>query len=813
MNTVIETDRDLQVQGCGGRLVSVDGRTLPLESTALGAEAGGGIARAVLRQTFRNKETVPLEVVYTFPLPAEGAVAGYEVRIDGRRVIGRIERREAARRQFETALLEGRSAGLVDQERANLFTQRLGNVPPGAEVVVELRIDQKLRWLAEGSWEWRFPTVTAPRYLGAAGRVSDADDVSVEVADRDTGVRASLDLVLSDTMPAGGVPTSRSHAIAAERSGPGGSGVPGGTSVPGGTDGSGPVRVTLAAESGAALDRDIVVRWPVARPESGITLGRARPDAGAPHGGQAYGLVTIVPPEGPGTPLSRDLVLLIDTSGSMRGRPLDLAKVLVKRLIESLGPQDRLEMIAFSMEPRRWSRHPAEATPAVRARAAAWVDGLAAGGGTEMTRAVVEALQPLRKDAPRQVVLVTDGQVGFEAEVFRSIRDHLPEGSRLHAIGVGSQVNCALLGPAARAGGGVEVIVDLDDDPAAGAERIVAATRDPVLAAVVVEGDAVTGHAPRRLPDLHAGRPILASVRLRPEGGRLTVRARSSEGTWTRTIDVPTTAAGEGLPAVTTLYGREAVEDLELDRAAGAEASEIDAAVERLGLEFGLATRLTSWIAISEVTTVDPRQPAKVVRIPQELPYGLSAEGLGLRARGLAPTVAHMAMAMDQVSLADQLLPAGAPMERALGGPRPSRTLAQRLGWRFKTKRADDQRGRIDIEPPAPGEPFGPPAVSSHAVHEFIKARWVDGPEPGTRVLRFEVEGTALAWKPETKALILTWSRAQVEVEVVAALTTIAGSLEPGTRVTLGLRLGDIEPAEVLGVLIVSDGRTLLLNP
>src|SRR5262245_7693267 len=116
-------------QGCGGTLVSVEGKTLPLKAAAVAGEAEGGLARVILRQTFANPHAEPLTVTYLFPLPADGAVAGYEFRIGERRVTGQVDRREAARERYERALVEGRTAGLLDQERANLFTQSIGNVP------------------------------------------------------------------------------------------------------------------------------------------------------------------------------------------------------------------------------------------------------------------------------------------------------------------------------------------------------------------------------------------------------------------------------------------------------------------------------------------------------------------------------------------------------------------------------------------------------------------------------------------------------------------------------------------------------------
>ena len=113
--------------------------------------------RPKLRQHFRNEYRQPLELVYTFPLPADSAVSGYEIRAGERLMKGRIERRDDARAYYETARLDGRTAGLVDQERSNVFTQRLGNIPPLTDVTVELTIDQPLQWIAGtgGSGDFR----------------------------------------------------------------------------------------------------------------------------------------------------------------------------------------------------------------------------------------------------------------------------------------------------------------------------------------------------------------------------------------------------------------------------------------------------------------------------------------------------------------------------------------------------------------------------------------------------------------------------------------------------------------------------------
>src|SRR5438552_1523873 len=420
------------VTSSGGRLVAADGRTLPLRGVRLRAEAGGGLARVALEQRFVNPYAEPLRVTYLVPLPLEGALAGYAIRVGERRIVGEVDRITTARERFEEAIVEGRTAGLAEQDRPNLFTQEIGNIPPGAEVVAELAIDQRLMWLPEGAWEWRFPTVVAPRYLGAQGRVGDADRVTVDVAETGLPAEASVTLMVRDRVTEGQRPESSSHGVrvAPEEGG---------------------LAVTLgpAGDAGGkgtpALDRDLVVRWAAAGPGMGLSLLTGRPAAGGPHADAAYGLLTIVPPAPSFDPpaLTRDVIVLLDTSGAMDGAPIEHARRVVTALVETLADFDQLEMIEFSDQPRRWKREPQLATAHARQEALHWLGALRAGGGTEMQAGVVEALRPLRLTAQRQVVLVTDGLVGFESEIVATVARDLPAGSRLPSAAVVSAPNRA----------------------------------------------------------------------------------------------------------------------------------------------------------------------------------------------------------------------------------------------------------------------------------------------------------------------------------------------------------------------------------
>jgi hypothetical protein len=264
-----------------------------------------------------------------------------------------------------------------------------------------------------------------------------------------------------------------------------------------------------------------------------------------------------------------------------------------------------------------------------------------------MASGVAEALRPLRPEAQRQVVLVTDGEIGFESQIVGLVARDLPPGCRLHTVGVGPAVNRTLTGGAARAGRGAEIVVGLDEDALPTVARLVARLEAPLLTELEVSGPALLECAPARLPDVCAAAPVLVALRLRPEGGTLRIAGRLGGKPWEEQVGVPAVAAGAGSAAVPALYGREAVEDLEMRRAAG-ETGGIDQRIERVGLAFQIATRLTSWVAISEEATVDPRQPTRRERIPQALPEGLSAEGLGLH--GIARRAARWSAPQRMVS-------------------------------------------------------------------------------------------------------------------------------------------------------------------
>ena len=485
-------------------LVSVDGRAYPLKSASVNARAEGGIAATTLAQTYENPYAETLEVLYTLPLPADGAVIGYTVRMGTRVIRGEVRKRDEAKEEYRKALFEGRTAALLEQERADTFSQKLGSLPPGETVTVEIEVLQPLAFLPRtkddrACWEYRFPTIVGVRYEGSTGRVQDAGKLDVDRALAGTPVRLEASLQIADGTAEDIRPYASGQQITALEDGTG-------------------ARVTL--EKGMSLDRDLVIRWSAAKQEVGVRLVEGK---GLSCDSGRYLLATLTPPDAAGNTVSRDLTLLIDASGSMSGQPLEQAKTVAIEILRSLDPGDRFEILAFANEVRSLISGPVDANEKSVDRALKELRKLHASGSTEMTKALIKALQPLRPGSQRQVILLSDGYIGFEGEVIGEIWRRLVPGARVHVVGVSSAPNRTLTQGAAHAGRGVEVIIGLEDDAAKAAERLLQATVHPVLTDILIEGPGLVSSAPRKPRDVFAGQPALVFAEVKREGGHVRI--------------------------------------------------------------------------------------------------------------------------------------------------------------------------------------------------------------------------------------------------------------------------------------------------
>jgi Ca-activated chloride channel family protein len=712
-------------------------------------EAQGGLARLVLEQKFANTYAENLKVTYRMPLPADGAVSGYEFVIGERVVKGAVDKKQRARERFEQAIASGRTAALLEQERADIFTQQIGNIPPGEAVLARITIDQRLVWLPEGEWELRFPTVIGPRYIGSADTAADIRATHIKVTDKPLSASINIGIVIKDAISGGGKASSPTHSLSTSNG-------------------------VTELSAGSRLDRDIVLRWPVVAPSPGVSLATAAGQQGT------YGLLTIVPPSPTvkPTPVPRDLIVLLDTSGSMSGGPLEKAQQVVSMMLDSLNEADRFELIEFNMQPTRYNDEPLVATAKAKAAAIKWVRSRVADGGTEMRAGVIEAMQSLRVGAQRQIVIVTDGYVGGERQILEAINRRLPKSCRIHVLGVGSAVNRSLATALARAGRGVEVLVGIDEDAERGAKRLLDRTSMPLLTNVEITGSAVMRHAPERIPDVFEKAPLVAALAVRPEGGQVVVRGQLGTEDWEQTIEVPATKLGDGNGAILALYGRERVADVESNALFGS----VDGEVEEIGLVFQIATRMTSWVAIDETRKVSG--PTRDELVPQELPYGTSAGAFGLRSAA-SSAMRTQAGAMPALGQARRMLEstnaaAGAPFDQGearfdIGEEAPSDIFGEEESTGRASLGADmDDEYDAYAPPPAAAAPLPPPGSAAGPRSAPPPAQ----PAAPPRIVGMTRAGVVKAPEPE----MADKSVAKESEAAVRPLTTRASTTPPAQR-------------------------------
>jgi len=461
------------------------------------------------------------------------------------------------------------------------------------------------------------------RYHGAPGRVPDQGDLSPDRGvTGDIPARVELSLTIADA--GRDLVHSPSHAIEQ-------------------APGEGGMRIRF--RDGERLDRDVIVRWAAATAGMGVRVVEGK---GLSGDDGRYALITLVPPAAPEAAFHRDLTVLVDASGSMTGQPLELAKQVVGELLQSLEEGDRFELLAFSNDVRRltsgltdWSRTSLWAALDALAK-------LEADGGTEMLRAVEEALKPLRDDTQRQVVLVTDGEIGFEAEVVGKIVNH--GRTRLHAVGIGSAPNRTLTQQAAAAGRGLELLAGDARSASEAARRLIAGTARPVLTDITLGGGAVVGERLTRLRDVFAGQPLVFTAELDRQGGALELAGRP----WTERVEIPA-AGAEDAPAtvplpIGALHGRSVIAELEIGLASRGGSERLEKQIEALGMRHRIASRRTSLVAIAEEPAVDPRAPRRRERLAVEVPDGVSAEGSGLLAERYGQIVMARMPAMSMLS-------------------------------------------------------------------------------------------------------------------------------------------------------------------
>jgi Ca-activated chloride channel homolog len=613
----------------------------PLKHTAVRADITGFLGRVTVTQEFENRSSDRIEAVYTFPLPQHAAVDDMEMNVGGRIIRGLIKRREEARQIYEQARQRGQTAALLDQERPNIFTQSVTNIAPGAQVKITISYLETLRY-EEGWYEFVFPMVVGPRYIpgqasGQQGGGWSSDTDRVPDASRITppvtppGTRTGHDIDIEVKIDAG-FPIDQlesvGHEILSER--------------------RGLREVTTHLRDQATLpNKDFILRYNVAKD--------LIQDALFVHRGPRGGFFTLVvqPPERPRveevTP--KELVFVLDTSGSMSGFPIEKAKETMRLALAGLYPRDTFNLITFAGDTQILFPAPVAATAENLRQAYEFMAQRHGGGGTEMMKAIRAALEPSgEKGKVRIVCFMTDGYVGNDMEIVGEVRRY-PD-ARVFAFGIGNSVNRFLLDGMAREGRGEVEYVSLNEDGSAAARRFHERVRQPLLTDIQLDFGwlPVKDVHPGRLPDLFAAKPLVVTGRFTGSArGALRLTGRQGSRQFSRTIDVTFPEAEPRNESLASLWARGRVEDLSAQDWGGLQSGSPRAALKEeitnLGLEFRIMTPFTSFVAVEERVVTEGGNLRRV-QVPVEMPEGVSYEGVfGSSSRDAAKMMSPMAAA------------------------------------------------------------------------------------------------------------------------------------------------------------------------
>ncbi|WP_338304308.1 MULTISPECIES: marine proteobacterial sortase target protein [unclassified Erythrobacter] len=604
----VNSDGGLVLRSIGGVAKDVPAMRL---GTDIVADVDGQTARVTVTQAFRNTSDQWMEATYLYPLPDNGAVDTLKMVVGDRIFEGRIKPKEEAREIYEEAKANGQKAGLVEQHRPNMFRNSIANVGPGETVLVQIEFQAPIQQVA-GDYSLRMPLVVGPRYIAGSAKdggslsraalLAGASDIVAPTADPDMVARAggglnpvSITVNLDPGFTADTI-SSPYHPV--------------------NVAGEGATRTITLADGAVPANRDFELRWSAAGDAPSVGLFREK------HGELDYVMATITPPsaERTGAVPPREMIFVIDNSGSMAGESMPAARRSLLYALETLRPQDRFNIIRFDDTMTQLFPDAVAASGRNIEQAKSFTHSLEAEGGTEMLPALEAALDDKSVDGRvRQIVFLTDGSLSNEAEMMEEISQNRGQ-SRVFMVGIGSAPNTFLMRRMAEAGRGTFTHVGYGDEAESQMQRLLDRLARPVatdLRATVNGGN--IDFAPRDLPDLYAGEPLVLLGRTRHLQGTLIVSGLIEGRRWSQTIDL---SQGSQSDVVAKLWAYRRIAEVEAERWSGETSYErADESIEELGMAFHLVTSRTSLIAVDDT----PSRPEGAMLTREELPLLLPA--------------------------------------------------------------------------------------------------------------------------------------------------------------------------------------------
>jgi len=609
--------------------------------TTADIQVSGMVARVSYKQIFKNDSNDWREAVYVFPLSENAAVNEMEMRIGNRLIRAEIKEKSEAKKIYEKAKSEGKKTALTEQQRPNLFTQKVANIAPGEEIEITLGYLQEVKYgqdsHGKGTFSFYLPTTLTPRFMPgvpmthgqtpleikkeltssafgwatATDQVPDAHKISpLMLSVPINSLRNPIEINIS--LEAGlhlDKITSRNHSIYQKK------------------NKSGNYQINLS-KGHVSMDRDFWLEWtPVAsdQPEAAVFKEQIN--------GEDYSLIMLLPPQiaassQNGTDdlhshkLPREVIFIIDTSGSMGGASIQQAKASLQMALKRLSNKDRFNIIAFNSSYSNLFYTPMYATKSNRQIASTFVHRLGAGGGTNMAPALEEALSTKSEEGfLKQVLFITDGAVGNEDALFKLIQEKL-DNARLFTVAIGSAPNSHFMSRAAQFGRGTFEYIANQSEIAERMSNLFRKLESPVLSNLKIsfpkELHGLIEQFPERTPDLYAGEPLVLSIKALDKAaikGKIEISGRVSgtgsvtssdtnESTqWTRSLNLNDNTQHQG---ISTIWARKKIAALMNEKILGRDEADVKEEVLSVAIPHKLISAYTSLVAVEERISREP---------------------------------------------------------------------------------------------------------------------------------------------------------------------------------------------------------------
>ena len=576
---------------------------LPLLSNSAAVKIVGTLADVTVTQKFKNDGIKPIEAIYIFPAATTSAVYSVTMTIGNRVVKAKIKEKEQAKREYERAKTEGKSASLLEQQRANVFKMSVANILPGDLIEVELKYTELLK-REDGIFEFVYPMSIGNRYIGSDN--SSTLETSNSELEQPPSVTngdpfestIQLDIVSNTSVYDINSPSHdiNQSIVAYDR-----------------------VRIELG-DNDSVANRDFVLRYKVGEDtiKSSVLLESSEEEnffliqLDAPKRIEA----SYIPP--------REYIFVVDVSGSMSGFPLSVSKSLVTNLLSSLSEEERFNILFFAGSSSVLSKTSLQATEKNISAAKKMLSRVDSRGGTELLPAIKNVQKNAVPDGySRSVVVVTDGYVSVEAETYKLISENLNQASYF-SLGIGNSVNRELVETIAKAGFGESYIALNKKEGLALGEKLIDLIRNPVLTDIDIEfiGFDAGELQPEFIPDLYAQKPLLISGKWRGDAiGQIRISGKTGAGNWSKDLNLADATVLNDSESLKYVWARRKLSTLNdyysLDRDDDTKASIIETS-----LQYNLLSQFTSFLAIDEI--VRTYEESKPVTQPQASSYSSS---------------------------------------------------------------------------------------------------------------------------------------------------------------------------------------------